>query len=417
MDRYELMARPLLLISLFAAFLFCAATAEAAWYDTNYGYCRAFTATAGSSGIATTTSSGFTLVATTTLSQLAATSSSGRIYELDANSEPVDFVVTSGTDCASDPGTKLDFYFEEYNSSTGAMTLWVEADTVSSTTAKTLLMYYGYSDASATSQQNETGTWGSLGEVGVWNLNNDPTGTILDSTANNLDGSTLGSMTSGDLISGKLGQGLDLDGSNDVVVITDAAALDVSYMTVSAWVRKTSANLPNYGAVVTRQQGSSFSDLWGIFYRNSTNDDILGAVEGQTTTSNNSTVADINKWTLYTLTYNGTSVILYRNGVQSATVAGNGTTIDAEITPICIGANSNGGSHVCNQELTQGEFDDVRYYGYAMSPADILTVYNNTNDSASFWSFGGEQSQPPVISTARSVRLLGGVRLRGVRLF
>ena len=45
------------------------ATSSPNWYDSNYGYCRKMTMTAGgeSGGVATTTTSGFALVATSTI--------------------------------------------------------------------------------------------------------------------------------------------------------------------------------------------------------------------------------------------------------------------------------------------------------------------------------------------------------------
>jgi len=75
-------------------------------------------------------------------------------------------------------------------------------------------MYYGNGNAS-TDNATTTALWDS-NYKGVWHMNEDPTGTIYDSTSNGNDLSSAGSMTSGDLVEGHIGRAIDFDGSNDV---------------------------------------------------------------------------------------------------------------------------------------------------------------------------------------------------------
>ena len=63
-------------------------------------------------------------------------------------------------------------------------------------------MYYGNSTVG--SQENPTGVWDS-NYLLVHHLEEAPTGTITDSTGNNEDGSTTGSMNSGDLVDAWIG--------------------------------------------------------------------------------------------------------------------------------------------------------------------------------------------------------------------
>lgn len=97
----------------------------------------------GSGCAATTTTNGYAILATTTQSTLAATSSGGRIELLDTNNNeiPVDLIFTQ------DDGTLLDFEIEKYASTTGELVAWIEVADISSTTAKTLRMYYGNASA------------------------------------------------------------------------------------------------------------------------------------------------------------------------------------------------------------------------------------------------------------------------------
>jgi hypothetical protein len=71
----------------------------------------------------------------------------------------------------------------------------------------------------------------------VWHLQQDPSGTapqMLDSTSINNDGTSNGSMTSGDQVAGKAGGSLDLDGSGDFIEATDYDILNA--ITISAWI-------------------------------------------------------------------------------------------------------------------------------------------------------------------------------------
>jgi len=68
-------------------------------------------------------------------------------------------------------------------------------------------------------------------------MSEDPsTGTIHDSTGNNLDGTTHG-MVTGDRITGQVGTGLYFDGSNNWVSLGTSTLLQPPDMTVSCWLQ------------------------------------------------------------------------------------------------------------------------------------------------------------------------------------
>jgi hypothetical protein len=105
---------------------------------------------------------------------------------------------------AADGTTKLSHEIEKYNETTGELVAWVKVPTVSSSADTVFYMYYG--NASATNQQDPTGVW-SNGYAGVWHLKEDPSGTapqMNDSTLNAIHGTSVGSMTSGNQIGGKI---------------------------------------------------------------------------------------------------------------------------------------------------------------------------------------------------------------------
>ena len=95
--------------------------------------------------------------------------------------------------------TKLAHEIEVFTSATGELVAWVKTDLSASQDTR-LYMYYG--NGSAANQQDATDVWDASYQ-GVWHLNNSPTGTageIVDSTSNNNDGITEGSMDAADLV-------------------------------------------------------------------------------------------------------------------------------------------------------------------------------------------------------------------------
>ena len=79
-------------------------------------------------------------------------------------------------------------------------------------------MYYDNNGASAGEDPDEV--WDTNFEA-VWHLEEDPgpggAGDINDSTANNNDGTAEASMTSADLVSARIGDGLVFDGAGDFI--------------------------------------------------------------------------------------------------------------------------------------------------------------------------------------------------------
>ncbi|MCS7469466.1 DUF2341 domain-containing protein, partial [Stieleria sp. ICT_E10.1] len=138
---------------------------------------------------------------------------------------------------AGDGTTQLAHEVELFTSATGELFAWVKTDLSASQDTR-LYLYYG--NATATNQQDVINVWDS-GFQGVWHLNNSPSGTageINDSTANNNDGTTEGAMDASDLVTTKIGSGLDFDEVDDLIRISDSASLDstASTATIEVWV-------------------------------------------------------------------------------------------------------------------------------------------------------------------------------------
>jgi len=145
--------------------------------------------------------------------------------------------------------TQLYAEVEEWDSSNKKAVLHVSKSdwTISSTEDTVFYLYY---DSSA---EDNTGYIGDPGDsvaanvwddnfAGVWHLSQDPTGgagCIKDSTGNNNDGTPQGSMTSDDLVDGKVGKALNFDGSDDYIDCGNDASITgvTNNFTMELWAR------------------------------------------------------------------------------------------------------------------------------------------------------------------------------------
>lgn len=369
--------------------LFLAPEVDAAWFNSNYQYCREMTMS--NSHIATTTTNGFALVYDSDIhgliSDLKATSSGGKIEVLGTHTfttVPFDLVVTDGTECNSDGGALLDFYIERYDQTTASSTVWLESNDVSSTTDKTVLFYYG--NSSATDQSDEAGVFGALGEEAVWDLSEDPSGSapqILDSTSNNNDGTSNGSMTTSDQVAGQVDGSVDFDGSNDYISICSGCIDTSGAITALIWSKVNTSDVQNSTLLGGSGNHPTFDRLsvhapWSDNNLYWDYGDANGA--GRVSTSYSSY---LDKWT--------------HVGLVSEGIGGSfqGIYLDGSLATSKASSDGPSGSVSFNIGTVfgfyhKGTIDDVRIYNRALSDAGILTIYNNTS-SSTFWMIGAEE--------------------------
>mgnify|MGYP001447165963 CR=1 FL=1 len=155
----------------------------------------------------------------------------------------------------------------EIDTVNGTGELYFQANgTLSSSDDTDFYIYYGNNGASLYANGDTYGSdnvWDD-NYVGVWHLNDDPSGTVYDSTVNNYDASTSGSMNSADLlsISGGLGRSYDFDGSDDYLAMPNFSGEFGNNGTFSIWMKQNSETPGSYPGL--SYMGSSTStDLYG----------------------------------------------------------------------------------------------------------------------------------------------------------
>jgi len=314
----------------------------------------------------------FPMLFSTTLEDLKATSTNGRIQKTDAT----DIVFTSSD------GTYLDYEIEKYTSSTGELIAWVELDSISSTTNTTLNMYYG--DIDSVDHSTTTGVWAS-DYAGVWHLPNNATASTTDSTSNANNGTAKGNASS--TASGQVNGAFAFDGNGDYVSVADSASLNITGdLTLSGWfyIKDDSRIQGMFGAGQTQD---TVNDNWlisisggnAIFWE-------VGAT-ACTHTYISYSIPTINQWYYVVGTWTGDTSVggnkLYINGNfygQSTAQCDN----EGLLQPFRIGADKR------TDRYFDGQIDEARISSSARSEQYISTTYNNQNSTSTFYTIGVE---------------------------
>jgi hypothetical protein len=269
---------------------------------------------------------------------------------------------------------------------------------VDSDTNTDFYIYYGNSGASDYAVDATYGAenvWSSDYEA-VFHLQQDPSGTspqIKDSTANGINGTTNGSMTSGNLISGKLaGYGLDLD-DNDWVNFGDNCDFRTYDKTVSVWA--SSSDTDCY--IIAKSKYGPGSGRWAIGNVTKPRGFVnLGGTDSEITSGS----AIDSAWHLYTMVIDRDAY--HRVYIDNSKVVENtGTNItdysssDLNTTNIMLlgGYNDPTGSTIHTSALKfVGKVDEIRIKKSVNSADWISTEYNNQSSPSTFYSIGSEET-------------------------
>jgi hypothetical protein len=171
-------------------------------------------------------------------------------------------------------------------------------------------------------------------------------------------------------VTGKSGLALQLNGSGQYASVPDNDTLDPGgSLTLAAWVRPEQSGTQDLvkKAVFNSPTGNGYEMSLGasgtVFAR------LNQASAGDTyrLTSQTPYPIDGQTWIHVALTYDGTQMRLYINGVEEASGAGP-PSIAMNTIPLTIGAQSDG------TRALKGSLDDVRVYARALSPAEVAAL-------------------------------------------
>jgi hypothetical protein len=263
---------------------------------------------------------------------------------------------TAGTDYTASSGTLT----IPAGSTSGTITVVVTGDTAAEP-GETLTMTLSNPVGATLARTAATGTIdnddASSGLVAAYNFDEGAGTAVADSSGNGLAGTISGATWA----TGHSGGALSFDGTNDWVTVADNDLLDVTRVTISAWVRPT-VNTPWTTVVMKETNGG----LAYALYANNASSRPAGYVQigGVDRVATGTAVVPTNTWTHLTYTYDGANMRMYVNGTLVRTVARTGNIV-LSTGPLRIGGNAGWG------EYFTGLIDDVRVYNRALSLAEV----------------------------------------------
>lgn len=268
-------------------------------------------------------------------------------------------------------------------------------------------LYLWWGTAGTESQPAVTDTYGrnavysSGSHAAVYALHEDPSGSapqVIDRTGSGFDGTSAGSMTSGDVVSGIVGDALDFDGTDDRIGLgSPAMGLSTGDLTMRVSVKTSTSQR---GAPLVQRQPDGNIAVCGWYIANGTTLASNGTkpvfmyrasntYDYRTPCSSHNTDG---AWHTYTAVVDQTAntVTLYVDGSDdTGTPTGSfPPSISIESQPMSIGRAGD----FASAWFFNGQIDNVSIYTRAMSGSDDATLYNCESNNAAFWSIGSVQS-------------------------
>ena len=287
---------------------------------------------------------------------------------------------------SSDGVTKLNDEIESYNSSTGALVAWVQAPSLSTTADTTIYMYFG--NASATNQQNATGTW-DANYAGAYHLTNGTTLSLADSTTN----ARTGTNHSAGATAGDFDGGASFTSASSQYVALPSALLTGNNFTASLWFKTTS------GGVLMSEQNQPIGSTPTSWDRCSTSTRRASCAAASTREALRPSSRPRASTTATGTTPSSSSTRAARARRSTSTAPSSGTFSGAPEGPfanVSVGSgytaswtNGNGGTYYFN-----GTIDEVRISSSATarSAAWIQTEWANGSSPATFSTLGALQT-------------------------
>ncbi len=255
------------------------------------------------------------------------------------------------------------------------------------------------------SKQNEAQGNDQLdkGLVGHWTMDANDIG-LSGTTAKDRSGQkNHGTLTNGPLATvGKMGQALDFDGVNDhVLVPSNASFRPANQLTMAAWVKPSSFSA---ASLIFSSGDSAISRGYNLFVRTTKQPCVYLGTSGDTSGTASSPAMVAGKWSHIAATYNGTTLVVYLDGVSYPLIAAGGCNVNTGTGDITYGSSavlSIGAKNTGISPFFPGSIDDARVYNRALSAGEISRLYqmgqprvNATKNSLDYglvghWTFDG----------------------------
>jgi hypothetical protein len=248
------------------------------------------------------------------------------------------------------------------------------------------------------------------GLVGYWTFDGSTivNGVAQDQSGQGNHGNFVNIATTTAFSTGKIGQGILLDGGNDAITLGSATVLDdMSAFSVSMWLN--TKGFGPFGNIVAIKD-TSFNTVGWRFLTNTTKSFTFEQEFDGGTDLNKSTATNIfslNKWVHVVLTYDGSNnasgVQIYVDGVDQSSggTSGVGSRESDASATLALGATPAGGGRP-----SFAIYDDVRVYNRVITASEVQTLFNlgsskaNTSLRTNYFSLYGYWTFDPADLTS-----------------
>ncbi len=156
-----------------------------------------------------------------------------------------------------------------------------------------------------------------------------------------------------------------------------------SEVTLSGWYKRTGSGGGSPRILETHQTGAlvSASNCLAVDTDGSLRAwvDVNGTTSSRIGDADDSTQYGLNIWKMFTMTYNGSQVKIYVNGVNTASYSGSNSNID-DANIITIGAISDINTYTHNAHYFTGNISISKIYNRALSTTEIQQNFEATRD-------------------------------------
>jgi hypothetical protein len=170
-------------------------------------------------------------------------------------------------------------------------------------------------------------------------------------------------------VSGKFGTGCSFDGVDDYLNCGNSSNLDISSITVSAWIKIGSSLPPNWGTVIAKGNQADNDHFW-LSYQTAGNFRFEYGNETTRVSASYNIIPSLNTWYHVAATYTSGSGYVYINGARGGQQTGLTGNLGINTYFLTIGKCSYASSHYWN-----GFIDDIRLFNEAMPTSQIREQY------------------------------------------
>jgi len=286
---------------------------------------------------------------------------------------PADLVFSSDYE----GNTVLDFEFESYNASTGAITAWIEIPTMDASDDLDIYLVYGDSGTTTTAE-DVPGTW-DASFLAVYHMADYTTSLVLDSTVNN-DHMTKYSANQPIEATGDIGLAQTFDGTNDYMKHDDRIETDWD----SSWAVEAYALFDDeVGTGVLMSYGHGNDNpyySWQLKYMQASEDYGIVGYDGTTMNYTSTSTFEPGNYYYTALMSYSTDIYLYVDGVSDLQDTRYTENRTDNYDLVTIGADRGG-----LQTFWNGTMDEVRISGAPRGTVWFETT-NETFSPSTFYS-------------------------------